>query len=78
MAERVSDAIRSSRPWSEALDNPSGFFEEELIKGDLAFAQETDIRDWMREVLTNPDPLDDLDSTQTFVGQRRIGVPEQR
>lgn len=77
IAPDPADRFESAEQADQSEDGALAF-EEELIKGDLAFAQETDIRDWMREVLTNPDPLDDLDSTQTFVGQRRIGVPEQR
>lgn len=51
---------------ADQSDDGALAFEEELIKGDLAFAQETDIRAWMKEVEANPETSDEMDSTRTF------------
>lgn len=60
-ADRFASAEEADQSEEGALA-----FEEELIKGDLAFAQEIDIRAWMKEVGADPDPPDDLDSTCSF------------
>ena len=51
---------------ADQSDDGALAFEEELIKGDLTFSQETDIRVWMKEVEADPEASDEMDSTRTF------------
>lgn len=60
-SERFASAEEADQSENGALA-----FEEELIKGDLAFAQEIDIRAWMTEVDGDTDSPIKLDSTRTL------------
>lgn len=65
IAPRPEDRFESAEHADQSEDGALAF-EEELIKGDLTFAQETDIRAWMKEFDSDTEPEDDLDTTRTL------------